>query len=131
MAKKRKKKSESTKVGEKLDLAWAKITKIRAGNKCEICGQTHNLNSHHIFGRKNKSVRWSLSNCCVLCPNHHVFSSYFSAHQTPTAFTLWLIGEHGEKWHDGLMILANAPKKWTLSEKEQMLEEFEEMLKND
>lgn len=114
----------------KLDKAWATYVKNRAGNKCEYCGKTKYLNAHHIFGRRNRSVRWEISNSCCLCPACHTFSSVFSAHQTPTEFTRWIIDKRGEEWYDELRIMANTPKKWTKNEKEQKLQELLEGLKN-
>lgn len=111
-------------IDKRLDDVWRVIVKLRAGSRCEKCGKTKNLNSHHIFGRRNKSLRWNLTNGCCLCPACHVFSSTFSAHQTPTAFTMWIIGERGEEWHEELMQLANTPKKFTKQCKEEFLEEL-------
>ncbi len=111
-------------IEKKLDVAWSKAVKDRAGHKCEHCGKTAYLNSHHIFGRRNKSVRWEISNGCCLCCYCHQFSPVFSAHGAPTAFTQWIIGERGEEWHEELMQMANAPRKWTNGEKEELLKSF-------
>lgn len=115
----------------KLDKAWSQIVKGRAGNACESCGSIKHLNSHHVFGRRNKSVRWEISNGVCLCPACHTFSAVFSAHQTPTAFTVWIIQVRGSEWHDELMVMANTPKKWTKSEKEELLKTLQEALNNE
>ena len=118
-------------IDKKLDALWAYIVKARAGGKCEApnCSQRMYLNAHHIFGRRNKSVRWELTNGICLCPLHHTFSSTFSAHQTPTAFTQWIIAKRSEEWHEELMRMANTPKKWTKAEKEDLLAEFNRCVK--
>jgi len=113
---------------KKLDILWSSIVKQRAGNKCEHCGKTRNLNSHHVFGRRNRSVRWEISNGCCLCPACHTFSSVFSAHQTPTAFTKWIIAQRGEEWHEELMLMANTPRKWLKKGKEALLNDLKDCL---
>jgi len=35
----------------KLDDAWGKLVKLEVNNKCEVCGKTTTLISHHIFSR--------------------------------------------------------------------------------
>ena len=108
----------------KLDKAWSAYVKERAGNRCEYCGSTKNLNSHHIIGRRNKATRWEISNGVCICPLHHVFSSTFSAHQTPTIFSEWIIKKRGEQWHEELVLMANTVKKWTKPDKEALLQEL-------
>ena len=62
----------------KLDIAWSKLVKLRAGMKCEYCSKTSYLNSHHIYSRSKKSTRWNPDNGICLCVGHHTFSSTFS-----------------------------------------------------
>lgn len=112
----------------KLDKAWSEYVKLRAGNRCEKCKNKNYLNSHHIFGRRNKSVRWEISNGCCLCVGCHKFSSKFSAHETPTLFTDWIKAKRGEEWYDELRIMANTPKKWTKYDKEELLKELTEAI---
>ena len=40
----------------KLDDAWSLLVKLEAGNKCEVCGITTTLNSHHIFRSEERRV---------------------------------------------------------------------------
>ena len=117
-----------TGIEAKLTKHWAIIVKLRADNKCEYCKTTLHLNAHHIVGKRNKSLRWNISNGVCLCPSCHVFSTIFSAHGTPTIFSKWIIGERGEYWHEDLIQEANKIKKWTKQEKKDLLKEFEEML---
>ena len=72
-------------IDKKLDDAWAKLVKLKAGNKCEYCGKTDRLNSHHVYSRSNRSVRWDIDNGYSLCVGHHVFGN-FSAHKSPLDF---------------------------------------------
>lgn len=91
----------------KLDNLWAKAVKVKAGNKCEYCGKTEHLNSHHIFSRSNHSVRWLIENGVCLCVNHHIFGT-ISAHKAPLEFAEWLKEKRGEQWYDRLRIKAKS-----------------------
>jgi hypothetical protein len=115
-------------IDKKLDKACSEIAKKRAGYKCEYCGSGSYVNAHHVVGRRNKAVRWELTNLVCLCAKHHTFSSEFSAHQTPTIFAEWIIGVRGQEWHDGLVEMSRKAKKWTKAEKEELLKEFKECL---
>lgn len=84
---------------DKLDKLWAQAVKKRANGRCEYCGKTTTLNSHHIFSRSKKSTRWHLNNGISLCVAHHTFSSSFSAHKTPAEFIEWIKEKRGEKWY--------------------------------
>jgi len=86
------------------DNLWSRLIKLRAGNECEYCRSSRNLNSHHIFSKSNFSTRWDERNGISLCVNHHTFSSQFSAHLTPTEFTLWIIKKRGNDWYDKLLL---------------------------
>ena len=106
----------------KLDEAWAYLVKLEAGFKCEVCGTEKNLNSHHIWSRSNRSVRWNPANGVCLCVSHHTFNSKFSAHKTPTEFTYWLEETYGKPFLDDLRIEANKTVKWYKHDKETLLE---------
>jgi len=110
----------------KLDVAWAKLVKLRAGNECEYCGTTSKkLDSHHIFSRQNKATRWDVNNGIALCASHHVFSSSFSAHKTPMEFTEWLISQKGQDFVTRLRIKSKSISKLHAFEKEILLKELE------
>lgn len=112
----------------KLDQAWAELVKLEANYKCEVCGTDKNLNSHHIWSRSNRSVRWNEANGVCLCVSHHTFNSKFSAHKTPTEFTYWLEDTYGKVYIDELRVEANRTKKWTKHEKEELLERLKEKI---
>lgn len=112
-------------IDNKLDEAWSKKVKEVAGNKCEYCGKTAMLNSHHIFSRSNKSVRWDVENGVCLCVGHHTFSSVFSAHKTPLEFIEWLKSHRGEQRLNELRIKANTSRHWLKFEKEELLKELQ------
>ncbi len=108
----------------KLDEAWSLLVKLRAGLKCEYCGTTKNLNSHHVYSRSKRSTRWLPENGVCLCVSHHTFNSGFSAHKTPLEFRDWLVKEKGEDFVNDLMVKANTVQKFYKADKEQMLEEL-------
>ena len=115
----------------KLDVAWSKLVKLKAGMKCEVprCGKTV-LNSHHIYSRSKKSTRWHVPNGICLCVGHHTFSSKFSAHKTPTEFTEWLIQYRGSDFMDRLRLRANTISKLHAFEKQILLDELLKEINN-
>ena len=113
-------------VDKKLDDAWSKLVKLRAGMQCEYCGtRTKQLHSHHIFSRSKKSTRWDVMNGICLCAGHHVLNSKFSAHKTPTDFTYWFEGYKGKEFIEMLTIKANQTSKLHPFEKELLLKELQ------
>jgi len=52
------------------DMWFSKCVRARDGH-CMICGTTENLDCCHVYGRRNKVVRWSLDNAISLCRYHH------------------------------------------------------------
>ena len=73
---------------KKLDKLFSDI--IRSLGHCEINNcQNSNLNTHHIVGRRNFTLRWDRQNGCCLCASHHTFARE-SAHQDSEWFHDWL-----------------------------------------
>ena len=93
-----------------LDKLWAELVRQRAMSKCEYCGKTSPLNSHHLFSRSNKSVRWDLENGMCLCVGHHAFG-VFSAHKAPIEFSEWVKEKRGLEWFEKLRAPAMQIKK--------------------
>jgi predicted restriction endonuclease len=107
----------------KLDKAWSQLVKQQAGNKCEVCGKTEHLNSHHIVGRRNLRLRWELYNGVCLCPGDHTFKTN-SFHQNPVWADEWLRENRGQ---DLKLIRStmNEIQKWTVEDMQDKLEELE------
>lgn len=103
---------------ERLDNLWSKKIKIVAGNKCEYCGKTTGLNSHHVFSRSNKRVRWDLDNGVCVCVLHHVFG-LFSAHKAPIEFLEWLKEKRGNEWYNRLREKAKLTIRYKQPTKEE------------
>lgn len=114
------KKSKKT-LENKLDKLWAEAVKLRAGYKCEYCGNTSNLNAHHIFTRSRKATRFELNNGICLCVLHHTFSSKFSAHKCPIEFTHFLEKKHGREWLNTLQKMSNEVYKPSIEELEETI----------
>jgi 5-methylcytosine-specific restriction endonuclease McrA len=111
---------------KKLDELWSELVKREAGNKCEVCGKTEYLNSHHIVGRRNLRLRWELYNSVCLCPGCHTFKKN-SAHQNPVWFDEWLRENRSEDYNLVKQTM-NEIKKWTMDEMMELREDFEEEL---
>ena len=81
---------------EACDKWFSDVVRAKAGWCCEYCGKSFGgasagLHCAHIFGRANKSTRWSLDNAVSLCAYHH---DYFG--KNPVSFADWLSGYYGE-----------------------------------
>ena len=116
--------SKKSSIDNKLDVAWSKLVKLEWGGKCAYCGKEKPLNSHHIFSRSARSVRWDTDNGICLCVGCHTFSSKFSAHKTPTEFTYWLEDLKGREWLEALEKKKNQILKLSKWEKEELLAEL-------
>ena len=110
-----------------LDL-WSEIVKIRAGYKCEYCGSTKSLNSHHIFSRSNRSVRWDVKNGICLCALHHTLGN-MSAHKAPLEFGDWIREQRGEQWYIDLRAKSQTIVKHSRASKLEILEGLKAMIK--
>lgn len=79
----RKRPREGTKAREEWELKklrnmclklWKQVVKVRAGNNCEICGDSKRLNAHHIEDYKLCfALRYDPQNGVASCPKHHKF----------------------------------------------------------
>lgn len=115
-------------VKNKLDTVWSKLVKLQAGNKCEVCGNSETLNSHHIVGRRNLRLRWEVMNGVCLCVKHHKFGNQ-SAHENPVWFEDWLKENRGS---DLKLIRStmNEIQKWSIEDMQEKLEELQEDLES-
>ncbi len=112
MPKPKKKKAISRKtLQNRMDKAWSKAIKDRAGHKCEKCGKTAYkkdivwksgpkkgkadtiivpLNSHHIIRRSVKVLRWDLGNGLCLCPGCHTRLAHSESYLDQLEYHDWL-----------------------------------------
>ena len=123
MTRKYRKKSEKAKLKLKLNKLWSEI--VRSKGVCEYCGRTEFLNAHHHYGKRAESTRWDLDNGVCLCPACHVYSSVFSAHQTPADFCRWIEKKRGKAWATRLRKKHSEVVKYSVEDLEKLLEELE------
>jgi hypothetical protein len=81
---------------EACDKWFSDVVRAKADWTCEYCGKmfagpSAGLHCAHIYGRANKSTRWSLDNAVSLCAHHH---DYFG--KNPVEFADWLSQYFGE-----------------------------------
>src|SRR6056300_495769 len=68
------------------DKYFSDVVRARANYQCEHCHKSNSrMECAHIFGRRSKSVRWSLDNAVCLC---HWCHRYFT--ENPLDFGQWL-----------------------------------------
>lgn len=125
---KRKETPNKVHIEKKLDTAWSLLVKQKAGFRCEYCGTTRALNSHHIYSRGNHSVRWSLENGICLCVTHHI-GLEFSPHKTGMKFATWITRKRGQQFMDNLEMKAGKTGKMHVFEKELILKEMLDEIK--
>ena len=58
------------------DALWSKCIRELAGNKSELSGKTERLNAHHIKGKGNLALRYSLLNGICLTVGEHFFTAH-------------------------------------------------------
>jgi len=55
-----------------LDIRWSYLIKLRAGLKSELSNRNLNLNAHHINGKENYTLRYSLLSGICLTEDEHI-----------------------------------------------------------
>ena len=91
-----------------LDSIWSRAVKARAGQRCEYCLKSGiRLESHHFYGRRNKSLRWVVSNGFSLAHDKHRW-----AEEQPAEFIAWAIKSRGQQWFDDLSAMSRQIKTW-------------------
>jgi hypothetical protein len=84
-------------IKKQCDNLWSKLVKEKALLKCEYCGRTTTLNSHHVIGRSSHKFRYDLRNGCCLCALHHVFGNQ-SAHKNAIWFSEFFKSIRPDDW---------------------------------
>ena len=103
----------------KLDKLWSEVVKKLAGNKCEVCGRTRSLNSHHLFSRRFMSTRYEVENGICTCVRCH-----FWFHQKPLPAAEWIISRRGQDWYNRLELKAKTLAKPDYEAVERVLKEY-------
>lgn len=92
---------------DQADIWFSKAVRLRDGH-CVRCGTDQTLQCMHIWGRRIKSVRWSMDNAVTGCAGCH---RYFT--EQPLAFADWLRGIYGDGHLDMLREKSQAILKTT------------------
>jgi 5-methylcytosine-specific restriction endonuclease McrA len=66
---------------------------VRSVGSCQYCGTGENLQTAHIVGRSNKTLRWNPINAVCLCTRCHIFKF----HHSPLEFVEWLESRYPER----------------------------------
>src|SRR5258708_2084589 len=101
-----------------LDREFSKL--IRDKGKCERCGSIDSLDTAHIIGRANKTLRWDILNVLCLCRKCHQ-----EAHANPKAFDKWLRGVYSERM-DYLDEFKNILLRRTIVDYEELLQNIKD-----
>ena len=67
------KKSAHKQLFNELEKLWSECIKARAHYKSELSGKTERLNSHHLIGKPNYLLRFSLENGICITSGEHTF----------------------------------------------------------
>lgn len=90
---------------DKYDTRFGKLIRTR-DVVCQRCLRPGRTECSHIFGRRNKSLRWDTRNAKALCHTCHRWW-----HSNPADGVEWLKSVIGEKNYDMLRLQANTATK--------------------
>jgi hypothetical protein len=111
-AKKPNNKPNKSKLTKDCDRLWSIIVRQRDATCLYPGCNRQDLNAHHIFSRRNQSVRFDPENGVALCRGHHLFW----AHSAYEEFRDAIIEKIGKKDFERLKAKSNLISKWTISE---------------
>jgi len=98
-----------------LDILFSKYIRLRAGGKCEYCGEAKALQCSHFHGRRKQSTRYDLDNAAGLC-----FSCHQHLSENPYEHTEFFKKRLGSERFDCLNIRANTVVKRNKADKESL-----------
>jgi len=110
----------------KLDIVFSLLIRERAGNVCEVTGQTPEtcqLECCHVEGRRSRSTRWHPDNAfCLSHATHRHFT------ENPIAWTQWVKGKIGAERYQLLYRMAHTPRKFSPRELEGLYQHYKREL---
>lgn len=111
---------------EACDKWFSDVVRAKANWSCEYChksfaGPSAGLHCAHIYGRANKSTRWSLDNAVSLCAYHH---DYFG--RNPVEFADWLSQYFGQGHMDILREKRNQIMKTNVQLRKEIAKHYRE-----
>ena len=117
---------------DKLDHLWSLKVKERDNFKCQLCGSSYNISSHHIIKRGHFITRWDILNGITLCVNCHLdvhSLNHKLSLETQDKILNWFVQQFddlrtgGNIW-DELMSKKHVIKKHTSVELEELYKEL-------
>lgn len=89
------------------DKWFSDAVRLRANNQCEHCGISGRTECAHIYGRRQKVVRWCADNAIALCHScHRTFT------ENPLDFDKWVKAHIGE----GMVDILNEKRRGILKD---------------
>jgi hypothetical protein len=118
-------KPKRSKIIKDCDKLWSKVVRQRDGNECVIEGcHADSCHAHHIFSRKNISVRFDISNGISLCFKHH----FYFAHTEYEKFRDFVIEWMGTIEFAKLKEKANLIQSWKTDELMEIRSQLKRMV---
>ena len=100
---------------------------IRSKGYCEVCGKsTGQLQTHHVIGRINYSLRWDIKNGIELCCHHHTLGK-LSAHNDPIWFMDWFKSKRPDDY-EYLLRTKNEIRTFSILDYQEILKDLKEKL---
>ena len=113
---------------DKLDALFSKYIKLKAGGRCEFCGECPKPRAYHchhgVAGRRYLNTRWEEDNCAALdftC--HNLLEDFPSINQD------FFKKRIGTKRMEELEVIARTYNKMTMERKEAIKVSLEEKIK--
>jgi len=106
----------------RLDNVFSRFIRQR-DERCVTCGSRDNLQCGHLFSRQSYSTRWDPDNAfaqCSSCNLKHEYDSY--------PLTNWFLGMFGKTAYDRLHAKYKSLRKFSNTELEEMIREYQEKL---
>ena len=107
-----------------LDILFSKYIRLRAGGKCEYCGEVKALQCSHFHGRRKQSTRYDPDNCTGLC-----FSCHQHLGENPYEHNEFFKKRLGSGWFEMLNIRANMIVKRSKEDREKIKADLKERIK--
>ena len=108
---------------ESCDVHFSKAVRERDKHLCQFCGG-EGTDCAHIYTRKNKRLRWAMSNALCLCRWHH---QHFG--ENPIAFHDFLTGHFGQAHMDQLRADSQEVMKTNKALRLEISKHYREQLK--
>lgn len=113
---------------DKLDSLFSKYIRLKAGGKCEYCGETPNPRGYHchhgVVGRRYLNTRYEEDNCAALCMAcHNLFGDF------PSINNDFFLKRIGSKRMEELEIIARTYRKMTPERRKEIETKLKEKIK--